>query len=238
MLRSFGPKKTGSTSRVFSCRDFFTSRNVIFFPSVTDFFVFLQNGALLIPDRRATSSASSSSSHHHHHPDHLAFQSKQVSFPTHDENAFSSNRHHHQPQSHSHHHLNVSQQQVISDLGRPEFSSAFGLLSLDDPNVIAGLTTDGTPFFDDPNQAHNSTTTGSTTTSDVVQLGVADMDTPMPMKGGSGQLQSPSLEGSQKIPISVAGTGVEIGSTPSKGERFEGVEGVLEAIYAHPFERI
>ena len=174
----------------------------------------LQNGALLIPDRRATSSASSSSSSHHHHPDHhqnLAFQSKQVSFPTHDENAFSSNQHHHQHQHqpHSQHHL---------DLGRPEFSSAFGLLSLDDPNVIAGITTEGTPFFDDPNQAHNqarSTTSGSTTTSDVVQLGgQADVDTPMPMKRGSGQLQS--LEGSQKFSISAAGAGVENGGTPSR----------------------
>ncbi|KAJ7842947.1 hypothetical protein B0H14DRAFT_2585992 [Mycena olivaceomarginata] len=29
----------------------------------------------------------------------------------------------------------------------PEFSSAFGLMSLDDPNVLAGLATDGVPFF-------------------------------------------------------------------------------------------
>ncbi|KAJ6454085.1 hypothetical protein C8R47DRAFT_1252659 [Mycena vitilis] len=35
-----------------------------------------------------------------------------------------------------------------SDLHRPpEFSSAFGLMSLDDPNVLAGLATDGVPFF-------------------------------------------------------------------------------------------
>ena len=216
-------------SRVSSCRFFFYSClvKVIFSPSVTNLF-FLQNGALLIPDRRATSSASSSSSSHHHHPDHhqnLGFQSKEASFPaTHDENAFSSNQHHHQhqhqPHSHPHHHQLPPQQQVISDLGRPEFSSAFGLLSLDDPDVIAGIATDGTPFFDDPNQAHNqacSTTSGSTTTSDVVQLGsaVADVDTPMPMKRNSGQLQS--LEGSHKFPISAVGApGVESGSTPSR----------------------
>ncbi|KAF7320510.1 Zinc finger/binuclear cluster transcriptional regulator [Mycena chlorophos] len=29
----------------------------------------------------------------------------------------------------------------------PEFSSAFGLMSLDDPNVLAGLANDGVPFF-------------------------------------------------------------------------------------------
>ena len=179
--------------------------------------MFLQNSALLIPDRRATSSASSSSSSLHHHHQNLAFQSKQASFPTHDENAFSSNQHHqhqHQPHSHPHHHLS---QQVISDIGRPEFSSAFGLLSLDDPNVLAGIATDGTPFFDDPNQAHNqarnTTSDSTTTTSDVVQLGggngLADMDTPMPMKQDSGQLQSPSLEEGQKIPVSATGAGIE-----------------------------
>ena len=87
-------------------------------------------------------------------------------------------------------------------------------MSLDDPNVIAGIATDGTPFFDDPNQAHNQarTTTSGPTTTDVVQLDVADVDTPMPMKRGSGQL--PSLEGSQKFPISAAGSGVQ--STPSR----------------------
>ena len=88
-------------------------------------------------------------------------------------------------------------------------------MSLDDPNVIAGIATDGTPFFDDPNQAHNQargTTSGSTATSDLGGNSVADVDTPMPMKRGSGQLQS--LEGSQKFPISAAGTGVE--STPSR----------------------
>ena len=60
---------------------------------------------------------------------------------------------------------------------------------------MAGISTDGTPFFDDPNQAHNqarpSTTSNSTTTSNVV-----DMDTPKPMRGGSRQLQLISLEGS------------------------------------------
>ena len=31
------------------------------------------------------------------------------------------------------------------------FSSAFGLMSLDDPNVVAGITSDGTPFFSNHN---------------------------------------------------------------------------------------
>ena len=67
------------------------------------------------------------------------------------------------PQSHLHHHHNLPPQQqqftIISDLGQPEFFSAFGLLSLDDPNVIAGIATDGTPFFDDRhNQVHNHQT--------------------------------------------------------------------------------
>ncbi|KAF7334974.1 Zinc finger/binuclear cluster transcriptional regulator [Mycena venus] len=36
----------------------------------------------------------------------------------------------------------------VGDLHRPpEFSSAFGLMSLDDPNVLAGLAPDGVPFF-------------------------------------------------------------------------------------------
>ena len=95
-------------------------------------------------------------------------------------------------------------------------------MSLDDPNVIAGIATDGTPFFDNPNQAHNqarNTAAGSSTTSNIVQLdgnGVADVDTPMPLKRGSGQLQLPSLEGNQKFSISAAGAGVENGSTPSR----------------------
>lgn len=34
-----------------------------------------------------------------------------------------------------------------SRLGEGGFSSAFGLMSIDDPNVLAGLSTDGVPFF-------------------------------------------------------------------------------------------
>ncbi|KAK7056046.1 zinc finger/binuclear cluster transcriptional regulator [Favolaschia claudopus] len=37
---------------------------------------------------------------------------------------------------------------IHPDMQRPpEFSSAFGLMSLDDPNVLAGLSQDGVPFF-------------------------------------------------------------------------------------------
>lgn len=36
---------------------------------------------------------------------------------------------------------------VVGGIGEGGFSSAFGLMSLDDPNVLAGLATDGTPFF-------------------------------------------------------------------------------------------
>ncbi|KAJ7607613.1 hypothetical protein DFH06DRAFT_214511 [Mycena polygramma] len=49
-----------------------------------------------------------------------------------------------------HHHADLRHPDLhhASDLHRPpEFSSAFGLMSLDDPNVLAGLATDGVPFF-------------------------------------------------------------------------------------------
>ncbi|KAJ7026366.1 hypothetical protein C8F04DRAFT_1268146 [Mycena alexandri] len=50
-------------------------------------------------------------------------------------------RHHSDLQHHpSHPDLHLQQRP-------PEFSSAFGLMSLDDPNVLAGLSTDGVPFF-------------------------------------------------------------------------------------------
>ncbi|KAH7910518.1 hypothetical protein BJ138DRAFT_1008683 [Hygrophoropsis aurantiaca] len=39
------------------------------------------------------------------------------------------------------------QQQPEQRLGEGGFSSAFGLMSIDDPNVLAGLSTDGVPFF-------------------------------------------------------------------------------------------
>ncbi|CAA7265674.1 unnamed protein product [Cyclocybe aegerita] len=73
---------------------------------------------------------------------------------------------------------------------RQEFSSAFGLMSLDDPNVLAGLANDGQPFFSDPSQSHNQP--------QQMQQEGADVDTPMPMKRNSGQLQFPPLVEQQR----------------------------------------
>ncbi|KAF9223233.1 hypothetical protein BS17DRAFT_128950 [Gyrodon lividus] len=46
----------------------------------------------------------------------------------------------HQSQQHS-------QQLQTQPIGEGGFSSAFGLMSIDDPNVLAGLSSDGVPFF-------------------------------------------------------------------------------------------
>ncbi|KAF8840937.1 hypothetical protein BDN67DRAFT_967868 [Paxillus ammoniavirescens] len=51
--------------------------------------------------------------------------------------------HPHQSQQHSQH----SQQHQTQGTGEGGFSSAFGLMSIDDPNVLAGLSSDGVPFF-------------------------------------------------------------------------------------------
>jgi len=102
---------------------------------------------------------------------------------------------------------------MVPDLGRPEFSSSFGLLSLDDPNVLAGIATDGAPFFDDPGQAHNqprSATSGSTAS-------LGDTDTPMPMRRDSGQLPLLPVEGSQRFPISTHQNPSTFSSNPGVG---------------------
>ncbi|KAF9048960.1 hypothetical protein BJ165DRAFT_1073065 [Panaeolus papilionaceus] len=57
---------------------------------------------------------------------------------------------------------------------RAEFSSSFGLMSLDDPDVTAGIATDGRPFFSHPDQAHNKMH---------LENG-GDMTTPMPAAPG------------------------------------------------------
>ncbi|KAJ6522410.1 hypothetical protein B0H19DRAFT_682485 [Mycena capillaripes] len=54
--------------------------------------------------------------------------------------------------THSHH---------PNDLRPPEFSSAFGLMSLDDPNVLAGLASDGVPFFSTAGQGRTGLTPGA-----------------------------------------------------------------------------
>ncbi|KAJ3490339.1 hypothetical protein NLJ89_g11440 [Agrocybe chaxingu] len=98
---------------------------------------------------------------------------------------------------------------------RQEFSSAFGLMSLDDPNVLAGLANDGQPFFSDPSQSHNQPQQmqeeGQPLGQEIIHdRGVlmsdigADVDTPMPMKRNSGQLQfPPSIE--QQRPSTAGG---------------------------------
>jgi len=45
------------------------------------------------------------------------------------------------------HEFQGQQSNQHSQLGEGGFSSAFGLVSIDDPNVLAGLSTDGVPFF-------------------------------------------------------------------------------------------
>ncbi|KAJ6521117.1 hypothetical protein B0H19DRAFT_1204214 [Mycena capillaripes] len=50
-------------------------------------------------------------------------------------------------QTHLHHPAGDLRSHSPQDLRQPEFSSAFGLMGLDDPNVLAGLANDGMPFF-------------------------------------------------------------------------------------------
>ncbi|KAH9482002.1 hypothetical protein JR316_0006532 [Psilocybe cubensis] len=119
----------------------------------------------LIPDRPSTASTSSSSSSHQPH------HSRGGSFG----DGGGSSTGGYAPSSHDE---------------RQEFSSAFGLMSLDDPNVIAGLAVDGQPFFSDPEHAHNQQAQAQAQ----ARLLGQDMDTPMPMKQESsagGLLQLP-----------------------------------------------
>jgi hypothetical protein len=104
---------------------------------------------------------------------------------------------------------------------RAEFSNAFGLMSLEDPNIAGGAEPAGGSFFSDPAQAHNrdrpgSGSTRTSTTSSMVQsrgrphtisnsnTNAANMDTPMPMKrillqfSGAAQLSTLLREGDTK----------------------------------------
>ena len=77
-----------------------------------------------------------------------------------------------------------------------EFSSAFGLMSLDDPAVIAGLAVDGRPFFDDPSQAYNrqETTDPEGNHDGLLTTDVGpDNDTPMPLKRDAPHIQHPTI---------------------------------------------
>ncbi|KAJ7748551.1 hypothetical protein DFH07DRAFT_1035941 [Mycena maculata] len=62
------------------------------------------------------------------------------------------------PNGHRHgrHHASASLDLQHPDMQgqRGEFLSAFGLMSLDDPNVLAGLAADGLPFFAQPAHSH------------------------------------------------------------------------------------
>ncbi|KAJ6523863.1 hypothetical protein B0H19DRAFT_647051, partial [Mycena capillaripes] len=51
------------------------------------------------------------------------------------------------PRPHPHPHHYAGDLHHPSDFRPPEFSSAFGLMDLDDTNVLAGLVSNGTPFF-------------------------------------------------------------------------------------------
>ena len=113
-----------------------------------------------------------------------------------------------------------------------EFSSAFGLMSLDDPNVLAGLAVDGQPFFSDPGQAHNQghdddrPGTGAGGDGDrsrsesrnepAVGLLGSDMDTPMPNKRNSGLLSAGlDLGDLGGLPARIVGSGNGL-QTPSR----------------------
>lgn len=74
---------------------------------------------------------------------------------------------------------------VVGGMGEGGFSSAFGLMSLDDPNVLAGLAADGTPFFskiDGANASGSSkrysTSEGTTSTTDASTSDKAPEDAP------------------------------------------------------------
>ena len=107
---------------------------------------------------------------------------------------------------------------------RAEFNNAFGLMSLDGPNMGGGVEPNSESFFSDPAQAHNrdrpgSGSTRTSTTSSMAEsrgrphttsssnTSTANMDTPMPMKrisggllqfSGAAQLSTPSREGDTK----------------------------------------
>ena len=107
-----------------------------------------------------------------------------------------------------------------------EFSSAFGLMSLDDPAVIAGLAVDGRPFFDDPSQAYNGQEPDAEGNHDgllTTDVG-PDNDTPMPLKRDAAHIQHPTIHqrpatssGTISMPCSFAASiGTGNSSTPSK----------------------
>lgn len=71
-------------------------------------------------------------------------------------------------------------------------------MSLDDPAVMAGISVDGQPFFDDPSQAHNQHRSADPEgdhdgllTTDIGP----DIDTPMPLRRDAGRIHIPAISG-------------------------------------------
>ena len=102
-------------------------------------------------------------------------------------------------------------------------------MSLDDPAVIAGISADGQPFFDDPSQAHNQQQSSDPEQNHdgllTVDVG-PDMDTPMPLKrdarhiNPSSMHQRPATVNGVPGPPGIDGPGTTAGignlPTPSK----------------------
>ncbi|KAF9650234.1 hypothetical protein BDM02DRAFT_1496467 [Thelephora ganbajun] len=65
------------------------------------------------------------------------------------------------------------------------FSSAFGLMSLDDPNVVAGITSDGTPFFSN----HN----GESIVGEDVLMNLGKVNVPDQMSSASGGITAAGM---------------------------------------------
>ena len=65
------------------------------------------------------------------------------------------------------------------------FSSAFGLMSLDDPNVVAGITSDGTPFFSN----HN----GESIVGEDVLMNIGKANMPDQLSSASGAITAPGM---------------------------------------------
>lgn len=86
-------------------------------------------------------------------------------------------------------------------------------MSLDDPAVIAGISADGQPFFDDPSQAHNQQQSSDPEQNHdgllTVDVG-PDMDTPMPLKRNAGHINPSSMH---QRPATANGVSVGPGTT-------------------------
>ena len=71
-------------------------------------------------------------------------------------------------------------------------------MSLDDPAVLAGISVDGQPFFDDPSQAHNQHRSSDPEQNHdgllTTDIG-PDIDTPMPLRRDAGRIQMPAING-------------------------------------------